>query len=126
MAGERDWAFRIAAAIRAGLAFATTDPRAANLLSNEALAQGADGFARYQRMIGYLAGLIASGREEVAGLAGLPEITERALAGGVAMLVAQRLDQGRAAELPALAPEAIEFVLTPYVGQEEARRIAAA
>lgn len=126
MAGEGEWPVRIAAAIRAGLDFAAADPAAANLLSNEALSRGAAGIARYQRLIGYLAGLIAPGRECAAGGARLPEITERALAGGVAMLVAKRLDQGRAAELPSLAPEAIEFVLTPYVGNAEARRIAAA
>jgi hypothetical protein len=56
----------------------------------------------------------------------LPEITERAMIGGLAMLIAQRLDLGRAAELPALAPEAIQFVLTPYLGTEEARRVARA
>jgi hypothetical protein len=39
------------------------------------------------------------------------------------MLVAQRVDLGRAAELPTLAPEAIQFVLTPYLGAAEARRV---
>ena len=48
------------------------------------------------------------------------------MASGVAMLVAQRLDQDRQAELPAIAPEAIQFVLTPYIGIGEARRVAAA
>jgi hypothetical protein len=47
------------------------------------------------------------------------------MAGGVAMLVAQRLDRGAASELPALAPEAIQFVLTPYLGAAEARRVGA-
>ena len=54
----------------------------------------------------------------------LPEIVEKAMTGGLAMLVAQRLDVGREAELPGLAPEAIQFVLTPYLGTEEAKRIA--
>jgi hypothetical protein len=55
----------------------------------------------------------------------LPQIVEKAMTGGLAMLVAQRLDTGREAELPGLAPEAIQFVLTPYLGTGEARRIAA-
>ena len=56
----------------------------------------------------------------------LPEIVEKAMTGGIAMLIAQRLDTGREAELPAATAEAIQFVLTPYLGTEEARRIAAA
>lgn len=51
-------------------------------------------------------------------------LTSEALAGGLAGLVAERLTRGRAAELPALAPQAIEFALTPYLGVEEAKRIA--
>jgi hypothetical protein len=52
-------------------------------------------------------------------------VTERALIGGIATLVSERLDAGREAELPALATEAIEFVLTPYIGAAEAHRLAA-
>ncbi len=46
------------------------------------------------------------------------------MASGVVMLVARRLYQDREGELPALAPEAIQFVLTPYLGAEEARLVA--
>jgi hypothetical protein len=48
------------------------------------------------------------------------------MTGGLAMLVAQRLDIDRTEELPALAQEVTQFVLTPYLGTAEARRIAAA
>jgi hypothetical protein len=40
------------------------------------------------------------------------------------MLVAQRLDQDKIGELPTATPEMIEFVLTPYIGAAEARRVA--
>jgi hypothetical protein len=43
---------------------------------------------------------------------------------GVAMLIAQRLSFGRHAELPTLAPETIQFVLTPYLGAVMARWVA--
>jgi hypothetical protein len=45
------------------------------------------------------------------------------MAGGVVSLVAWRLGRGRERELPAIAGEAIQFVLTPYLGAQEARRI---
>jgi hypothetical protein len=123
-AGRPDWPARTAAAIRAGLEFAAAHPETANLLTNEALASGADGIARYRRLIAYIAGAFAEGRQEDAQGRELPQLTEQALAGGLLGLVAERLDRGSAAELPALAPQAIQFALTPYLGLEQARRIA--
>jgi hypothetical protein len=114
----------VAAAIRAAFEFAAADPDAANILTSGALVQGADGIARHRRLVAYAAELLEPGREERPEEPDLPAVLERALAGGLASLVAQRLDRGRASELPGLAPEAIEFILTPYLGAEEARRIA--
>jgi hypothetical protein len=54
----------------------------------------------------------------------LPDLTEHALVGGIAALIADRVARGRADELPAMAPEAIQFALTPYLGIAEAKRIA--
>jgi hypothetical protein len=118
------WPAQMVAAIRAGFEFAAADPEAANLLTNTALAHGSDGIARYHRLIDYAAGLLAPGRNESPEGTLLPEILERAVASGIATLVAQRVDQGRAGELPALVPDAVQFALTPYLGFEEARRIA--
>jgi hypothetical protein len=120
------WPARVAAGIRAALAFAASDPGAANALTNEALAQGHEGFARYDRVIAHFGEQLLAGRGLRPENRYLPEITERAMTGGIAMLIAQRLDQGCAAELPALAVEAIQFALTPYLGPEEARRVAVA
>lgn len=123
-AAQPNWPAQVAAGIRAALAFAAADSAAANILTNDALAAGRAGFARYDRMLVHFAAGLRPGRTERADGERLPEIIEKAMTGGLAMLVAQRLDMGRAAELPALAPEAIQFVLTPYLGAEEARRIA--
>lgn len=122
---EFAWPARVAAGVRAALAWAAAEPAAADVLTNKALAAGKEGFARYQRMVAYIGDLLAPGREESSHGERLPEITERAMASGVAMLVAQRLTMGRESELPALAGEAIQFVLTPYLGTAEARRAAA-
>jgi hypothetical protein len=121
---EDRWPEGVAAATRAGLGFAAEDPAAAMVLTNEALARGAEGIVRHERLIAYLGERLRPGREEQPDGERLPEVTERAMAGGVVTLVAQRIDRGRAAELVSLAPEAIQFVLTPYLGAEEARRIA--
>ncbi len=124
-AGEADWAAGVSAGMRAAFAWVAAEPRAAQLLTNDALAGGSPGLERYERMVGYLAGLLAPGRALASHGENLPEVTERAMASGVAMLVAQRLSFGRESELPGIAGEAIQFVLTPYLGTEEARRLAA-
>jgi len=122
-AAEAEWPRAVAAGIRATLEFAATAPDDADTLTNGALAQGSEGMARHRRLVSYAAGLLEPGREERVEAGPPPAVLERALAGGIAFLIAHRLALGEERELPALAPEAIEFVLTPYVGAEEARLI---
>lgn len=114
------WPARAALAIRAALDWAAADPAGANVLTNEALARGRAGRADYDRMLDHFAALLAPGRQERPDGDHLPGIMEKALVGGLAMLIANRLELGRSAELSDLAPEAIQLVLTPYLGPEEA------
>jgi hypothetical protein len=123
-ATQSEWASKIAAAIRAGFEFAVDEAASARRLTKDALAAGPDGVARHQRLLDYIADGFAAGRDELPESLGLPELTERAVAWSVVMLVAERLDRDRLAELPAIAPQAVEFALTPYVGAAEAKRIA--
>ncbi len=120
------WPERVRVAVHRALDFAATEPAAAGVLTNAALAQGAHGLERYERLMAYLAGLLELGRAESPHGADLPATTERSLAGGVATIVANRVERGRAAELPELTAEVVQFVLTPYMGTEEARRMATA
>lgn len=122
---QLEWPDQAAAAIRAGFEFAASDPGAADLLTNRALAHGSDGIARYQRFLAFAAGLLLPGRKHSPDGELLPEIVEQSVAGGLVMLVAQRVAQGRAGELPELVPDAIQFALTPYLGVDRARRAAA-
>jgi hypothetical protein len=121
---EVEWAAKVVVGIRAALEWAAAKPGAAGVLTNDALASGNEGFARYERMVAYAADLLGPGRMQVGHGERLPEITERAMASGVVTIVAQRLSSGRQEELPGLAAEAAQFVLTPYLGTNEARRVA--
>lgn len=47
-----------------------------------------------------------------------------ALAGGLARLTAMKVIAGKSDELPALLPDLVELFLRPYVGSEEAVRVA--
>jgi hypothetical protein len=125
-AAEPDWPTQAAAAIRAVLQFAAEDPVAARALTVDPLAQGSDHFARHKRPIDQLASLLAAGRKAHPEGEALPNLLEDALAGGIVMLVVQRLEVDDAGTLEGLAPDAIEFALTPYVGRDKAREVAAA
>ncbi len=118
------WPDQVAAAIRAAFDFAATDPAVADLLTNEALARGFDGLVRDQRLVDVAAGLLRPGRDLTPDGVLLPKTLEHALAGGIILLVAQRVDQDKAHELPGLAPDAIQFALTPYLGSAKAHSVA--
>ncbi len=124
-AGGGRWHERAVVAIHRALEFAAAEPEAANVLTSEALARGVEGIERYERLMAYLAGLLEGGRAESPYGADLPATTERSLAGGVATIVANRVGRERAAELPGLIADVVQFVLTPYKGTEEAKRMAA-
>jgi hypothetical protein len=123
-ASELEWPARAAAAIDTLVRFAWEDSTAPALLTKEALSHDSEKFDCYQRLVEYVAGLLLPGREAQVGRAPLPGLLEEALAGGIVMLVVQRLDRGRASELPGLASEVIEFALTPYLGSETAKLVA--
>jgi hypothetical protein len=123
-AGEEKWVDGVAAALVSVLEFAVEDPEAARSLTAQALARGAEGFAQRERLLDYGSKRLEPGRE--VGTAGvfLPGLTERGLVGGLVMLIARRVDQGREAELMADAAEIVQGVLVPYVGLEEAKQAA--
>jgi hypothetical protein len=124
-ATEVDWPAQVAAGVRAVLVFAVAEPAAARALTNDRPGRRRAGYARYERMLAHFGEGLLPGRELRPEGGRLPEIVEKSMTGGLALLIAQRLETGREAELPALAPEAIQFVLTPYLGAEEAGRVAA-
>lgn len=125
-AGDGAWSRRAAGAVRAALELADADPDAADVLTNEALAEGADGVQRYERLMSYIAGLLEGGRAESPHGDQLPPTTERTIAGGVATIVGNRVGRGRRENLTGLTSELVQFVLTPYLGTPEAKRIASA
>jgi hypothetical protein len=73
-------------------------------------------------MLKRVAPLLRSGRELNPRADKLPESLEETLAGGVLWVINQRLIAGEAEKLRALLPEALEFLLRPYVGEEVAAR----
>jgi AcrR family transcriptional regulator len=121
--GGAKWEDRVAAAITAGVEFAVRFPDEARLLTLDVMA--ADGTAGRQGLAG-VERLAAMLREQSTSRGAeapqLSELIARALVGGVCSVVSGCLLKG---ESPAgLESQLIYLVLTPYVGTEEAARVA--
>jgi AcrR family transcriptional regulator len=123
---EDDWPHAVRAGIAAMLHFLAAEPNLARLCMVEALVAGPVVVERYDAAIQSFVPYFQTGREgrppEV--LARLSPTTEEALVGGMMSLISRRIIAGKTAELESLLPDLVEFTLTPYLGSDEAAKVA--
>lgn len=123
--GGEQWPLQVKVAVAAGLSFVSETETRARFFAVDALGVGPLILERYFAAIERVVDLLRVGREHFPDSTTMPAPTERVLVTGVACLVSGVLLSEEAERLPALAPELVEILLTPYVGLEEAKRIAA-
>jgi AcrR family transcriptional regulator len=119
---EGPWTDRIGAALGTLFELVAAHPNVARACLVEANAAGPEAAARHERALKRLAPLLAPGRELNPRGSTLPKSLEETLAGGIAWVLGQRLTADEADELRGLLPETVEFVLRPFVGEEDAAR----
>jgi AcrR family transcriptional regulator len=119
---EGPWADRVGAALGQLFADVAEHPAVARAALVEAVAAGAEAAAKHEAALKRLAPLLRPGRELNPRQAELPDTLEETLAGGIVWVLGQRLVAGEADKLRGLLPETLEFVLRPYMGEEEAAR----
>jgi AcrR family transcriptional regulator len=119
---EGPWTDRVGAALGVLFADVAAHPAAARAALVEAVAAGPEAAAKHEAALKRLAPLLRPGRELNPRQAELPESLEETLAGGIVWVLGQRLIAGEADKLRGLLPETLEFVLRPYVGEDEAAR----
>lgn len=123
---EDDWPHAVRAGIGAMLRFLAAEPNLARLCMVEALVAGPVVVERYDSAIQSFVPYFQSGRDgrspEV--LSRLSPTTEEALVGGMMSLISRRIIAGKTDELESLLPDLVEFTLTPYLGSDEAAKIA--
>jgi AcrR family transcriptional regulator len=119
---EGPWPDRVGAALGALFADVAAHPDAARCVLVEAVAAGNEAAAKHEAALKRLAKLLRPGRELNPRQEKLPESLEETLCGGVVWVLGQRLMGGEAEQLRGLLPETLEFLLRPYVGEEEAAR----
>jgi AcrR family transcriptional regulator len=122
-----DWPHRAVAAARAVLAFLASEPDLARLCLLESRGAGPAVAARFHDAVGELVPLLELGRAERPGdRPPLPASTEDSAIGALVSLAARKVAAGEAERLEELLPDCAEFILSPYLGAEEAERLARA
>jgi AcrR family transcriptional regulator len=118
--GKEEWPDRVAAAVRAVTAFLASRPNLARIYLVEVAVVGEAANAVREKTTTRFVGLLEPGRR----LREVDPGVEEGLVGGIVTLLGRRVRDGEADQLGAFAPAVIEFVLSPYLGVEEARSIA--
>ena len=112
------WPCQVAAALRDFFTQIAQHPERSRACLVEALTAGPPAVARYEHALQQAGSLLLPGRQFGDGAADLSSTLEDTLAGGVAWIAYQRLVQGLPEEVPNLLPEALDFLIRPYLGDE--------
>ena len=119
---EQEWPDQVAAGLGALFEQVIEHPSVGRACLVEVLTAGPEAVARHEAVLKRFIPLLEPGRELNPRRAELPATLEDTLVGGVLWVLNQRLIGDEAEALRGLLPEAIEFVLRPYVGEERAAR----
>lgn len=120
-----DWPRQVSAGLSAFLGYVIEEPALARTCMVEALLAGPAAVRYYEESQQAFISLFQLGRDVSPHGADLPGTLEEAIIGGVFWIVYQRLAVAEAQAIAELLPELVEFALTPYLGAERAREVAA-
>ena len=121
-----DWPGRVRTATEALLDFLSDQPDLASITLVEGLRAGREVYDRYQRAMDSFVACLNEGAPSSHPGGEVPEATGEAVVGGIASLLGRRVLAGEAERLNELFPEILEFILSAYLGAEQARRIISA
>jgi len=121
------WPDGVAAAVDSTLDFATHSPgdlrlllRASHTVSEPKLMDAA--LAAHEQF----ADLLRTGSKRCSEARAAGELTESAIVGAVTSILGARLSTGQVDGLQKIGPELVQIILAPYLGHEEAQRVASA
>jgi AcrR family transcriptional regulator len=119
-----DWPQKVRAALATMLRFLAGEPELARICMIEPIAAGGEIAARHRASMEDFVEILRAGRPEHGGERPLPAATEETLVGGIVSLIVREISAGRTEQLEKLVPDLVELTLAPYVGAEEAERLA--
>lgn len=123
-ASRREWPSGVRLAVRSALSLLSSEPALARLLLFEPYDAGPVAQARHEATLARIGALLRRGREWAGAEEEIPELVEESLVGAFVFIAGRPLRRGTPEDLPALAPELTALLLTPYLGREEAERVA--
>ena len=123
-AAFEDWPQKVRAALATMLRFLAGEPELARVCMIEPIAAGGEIAAKHRASMQGFVEILKAGRPEHSGERPLPEATEATLVGGIVSLVVREINAGRTEQLEDLLPDLVELTLAPYLGAEEAARLA--
>ncbi len=118
-----EWPVRVRAGISEALRLLAANPALAHFFAVEVLQAGSAARERQQACLARFAEALRAGRPSSDAL---PAELEEMLLGGVVTTIGRYVDAGRTEQLPEATAELVEYLLIPYLGSEETRRIARA
>ena len=119
-----EWPQKVRAALATMLRFLAGEPELARVCMIEPIAAGGEIADRHRASMQGFVEILRAGRPQHAGERPLPEATEATLVGGIVSLIVREISAGRTEKLEALLPDLVELTLAPYLGGEEAARLA--
>ena len=119
---DRAWPDNVRAALDAALAYVADANAMARAFAVEATSASLVASERHYAALEALADLLREGRRFYPGAEEMPPAIERALVGGIASIISDRLLSEEPRALIDLEPQLAEFLLLPYLGRAEASR----
>ena len=120
---QSDWPHKVIAALRAALRFFDSEPDLARLCLVEPITATPATAVRFREVVLDVVPYLNLGRAERPDGDSLPQSTEDSLLGGLVVLVSRAVLAG-STSLPDLLPDLVEFALAPYLGPEQAKKLA--
>lgn len=121
--GETEWQRQVAAALEAAVGFCETEPALAKAFLIEPPAATPAIAGRFREAVLKWVPFLERGRDERHGGASLPASTEDTVLGGLVFLTSRSIIAG-VEPLSSILPDLVDFALSPYLGSEEAMRLA--
>jgi AcrR family transcriptional regulator len=120
-----EWPEQVKAALAALLAFFAPEPDLARFFWLEPLGAGQVIVTRHRDAVRALVKLLTADRPPSADVPPLSRTAQEAVVGGVVSLISKRVSAGETECLEQLLPDLLELLLAPYLGSDEAERLAA-
>lgn len=120
-----DWPERVRSALGSAIAAVTEASSLARVFAVEASTASLAAVERQYAMIDRFASLLGEGRNLYPRAASLPASTEQALIGGIFSILSGHLLAEDPGAISAVEADLVELLLTPYIGEGEAKRISA-